>query len=85
MVINREMSKARYLQAIARSPRLTLGMTLPLIEDLLGSPHERIISNQNAEKEQLWIYNLNEKKLQLSFATIIMKNTKVLKTKINQL
>ena len=67
MIIDHKMSEARYLQAIARSPRLTIGMTLPLIEDLLGAPHEKIISEENAKKEQLWIYYLNEKQLQLSF------------------
>ena len=47
-------------------------MTLPLIEDLLGAPHEKIISEENAKKEQLWIYYLNEKQLQLSFKDFIL-------------
>ena len=50
IIINHKMSQARYLQAIARSPRLTIGMTLPLIEELLGSPHERVISDKMMEK-----------------------------------
>ena len=72
MIIDHKMSEARYLQAIARSPRLTIGMTLPLIEDLLGAPHEKIISEKNAKEEQLWIYYLNEKQLQLSFKDFIL-------------
>ena len=72
MIIDNEMSKARYLQAVARSPRLTIGMSLPLIEDLLGSPHDKIISNQSLDKEQLWIYNLNDRQLQLSFKDFIL-------------
>ena len=72
MIIDHKMSEARYLQAIARSPRLTIGMTLPLIEDLLGAPHEKIISEKNAKGEQLWIYYLNEKQLQLSFKDFIL-------------
>ena len=72
MIIDHKMSEARYLQAIARSPRLTIGMTLPLIEDLLGAPHEKIISEKNAKEEQLWIYYLNEKQLQLSFKNFIL-------------
>ena len=72
MIIDHKMSEARYLQAIARSPRLTIGMTLPLIEDLLGAPHEKIISEKNPKEEQLWIYYLNEKQLQLSFKDFIL-------------
>ena len=72
MIIDHKMSEARHLQAIARAPRLTIGMTLPLIEDLLGAPHEKIISEENAKKEQLWIYYLNEKQLQLSFKDFIL-------------
>jgi hypothetical protein len=72
MIIDYKMSEARYLQAIARSPRLTIGMTLPLIEDLLGAPHEKIISEKNEKEEQLWIYYLNEKQLQLSFKNFIL-------------
>ena len=66
------MSQARYLQAIARSPRLTIGMTLPIIEELLGPPHGRVMSDIAMEKQQLWIYNLNDKKLQLSFKDFIL-------------
>ena len=72
ILIDHEMVKARYLQALARSPRLTIGMTLPLIEDLLGDPHEKIISNQITKEEQLWIYYLNENQLQLSFKDYIL-------------
>ena len=72
ILIDHEMSRARYLQVIARSPRLTIGMTLPLIEDLLGAPHDKIISDKNEMTEQLWIYNLNGKQLQLSFKDFIL-------------
>ncbi len=72
IIKNKKMSQARYLQAIARSPRLTIGMTLPLIEELLGSPHERVISDKTMEKQQLWIYNLKDKKLHLSFKNFIL-------------
>ena len=71
-IINHKMSQARYLQAIARSPRLTIGMTLPLIKELLGSPHEIVISDKNMEQQQLWIYVLREKKLHLSFKDFIL-------------
>ena len=72
MIIDYEMSKARYLQAIARSPRLTIGMTLPLIEELLGKPHEIITSKATNQREQLWVYFLKDKKLELSFKDFIL-------------
>ena len=72
IIIDYEMSKARYLQAVARSPRLTIGMSLSLIEDLLGPPHDKVISNQSLDKEQLWIYYLNDRQLQLSFKDFIL-------------
>ena len=72
MIIDYEMSKARHLQAIARSPRLTIGMTLPLIEELLGKPHEIITSKITNQKEQLWVYFLRDKKLELTFKDFIL-------------
>ena len=72
IIIDHKMSQARYLQAIARSPRLTVGMTLPLVEELLGSPHDMVVSNKTMEKHQLWIYNLKDKQLQLSFKDFIL-------------
>ena len=72
IIINQKMSQARYLQAIARSSRLTIGMTLPLIEELLGTPHEIVISDKKKEKQQLWIYNLKDKQLHLSFKDFIL-------------
>tara|TARA_B100000579_G_scaffold326900_1_gene276810 strand:+ start:23 stop:1462 length:1440 start_codon:yes stop_codon:yes gene_type:complete len=72
IIIDHKMSQARYLQAIARSPRLTIGMTLPLVEELLGSPHDMVVSNKTMEKHQLWIYNLKDKQLQLSFKDFIL-------------
>ena len=72
IIIDYKMSQARYLQAIARSPRLTIGMTLPLIEELLGPPHGRVMSDKAMEKQQLWIYNLMDKQLHLSFKDFIL-------------
>ncbi len=72
IIIDKKMAQARYLQAIARSPRLTIGMALPLVEELLGSPHETVISDRNMEKQQLWIYNLKDKQLHLSFKEFIL-------------
>ncbi len=72
IIIDYEMSKARYLQAIARSPRLTIGMNLPLIEELLGKPHEIIISKITNQKEQIWVYFLRDKRLELSFKDFIL-------------
>ena len=46
IIINHKMSQARYLQAVARSPRLTIGMTLPLIEELLGVHMRKVISDK---------------------------------------
>ena len=66
------MSRARYLQAVARSPRLTIGMSLPLIEDLLGAPHDKTISKPSSKNEQLWVYYLNDRQLQLSFKDFIL-------------
>ena len=71
-IIDYEMSKARYLQAIARSPRLTIGMTLPLIEELLGKPHDIIISKNLNREEQLWVYFLGDGRLELSFKDFIL-------------
>ena len=71
-IINHKMSQARYIQAIARSPRLTIGMTLPIIEELLGSPHDKVISEKSMEKQQLWIYNLKDRQLHLSFKDFIL-------------
>ena len=72
MIIDHEMSKARYVQAIARAPRLTIGMTLPFIEELLGKPHDKVVSNALNQKEQLWIYFLKDKSLELSFKDFIL-------------
>ena len=72
VIISYKMSQARYLQLVARSPKLTIGMTLPLVEELLGAPHEIVISDKNMEKEQLWIYNLKDKQLHFSFKDYIL-------------
>ena len=72
IIIDHKMSQARYLQAIARSPRLTVGMTSPLVEELLGSPHDMVVSDKTMEKHQLWIYNLKDRQLHLSFKDYIL-------------
>ena len=72
LLIDHEMSRARYLQAVARSPRLTIGMSLPLIEDLLGAPHDKTISKPSSKNEELWVYYLNDRQLQLSFKDFIL-------------
>ena len=72
VIISYKMSQARYLQLVARSPKLTIGMTLPLVEELLGAPHEIVISDKNMEQQQLWIYNLKDKQLHFSFKDYIL-------------
>ena len=47
-------------------------MTLPLIEELLGKPHEIITSKATNQKEQLWVYFLKDKKLEFSFKDFIL-------------
>ena len=68
ILIEQKMNLARKGQAIARSEKLKVGQTIPQVQALLGEPHEKIIgSNGTNPEEQLWIYFVNQKSLQLSF------------------
>jgi tetratricopeptide (TPR) repeat protein len=68
ILIEQKMNLARTKQAIARSEKLKIGQTIPQVQALLGEPHEKIIgSNGSNPEEQLWIYFVNQKSLQLSF------------------
>jgi len=62
------MEDGRAIQALARSPRLKIGMTVPQIQELLGEPHEKISrGNDSDHVEELWIYYTKDGTLQLSF------------------
>lgn len=66
--MDNEMKIARNEQALARSPKLKIGLTVPQVQSLMGEPHDMIHINNNAQDEQLWIYNLKSGViLQLSF------------------
>ena len=66
--INERMEEARAIQAVARSPRLKIGMTVPQIQELLGEPHEKISRKNDIDHaEELWIYYVKDGTLQLSF------------------
>ena len=68
VLIDNRMEIARLEQTRARSDKLKIGQTLPQVEALLGKPHEQIlISDSSNPGEQLWIYFINQKSLQLSF------------------
>ena len=68
ILIEQKMNLARTKQAIARTEKLKIGQTIPQVQALLGEPHEKIIgSNGSNPEEQLWIYFVNQKSLQLSF------------------
>jgi len=68
ILIEQKMNLARKEQTIARSEKLKVGQTIPQVQALLGEPHEKIIgSNGTNPEEQLWIYFVNQKSLQLSF------------------
>ena len=41
-------------------------------EELRGEPHEIIAAKTTNQKEQLWVYFLNDKKLELSFKDFIL-------------
>ena len=71
--IEERMNLAREKQALARSERLELGMTLPQIQELMGDPHEKVIGgNGENPNEQLWIYFVDKKTLQLSFQDYLL-------------
>ena len=58
---------------IARSKKLSIGQTLPEVEALLGMPHEKILGNNGTnQEEQLWIYFMDKRSLQLSFQNFLL-------------
>jgi len=68
ILVEQKMNLARSRQAIARTEKLKIGQTIPQVQALLGEPHDKIIgSNGSNPEEQLWIYFVNQKSLQLSF------------------
>ena len=67
-LIEKRMNIGRRELILARSKKLEIGQTLPEVEDLLGEPHEKILgSNGKDSEQQLWIYFMDQKSLQLSF------------------
>ena len=67
-VQEQSMEFARLEQTRARSDKLKIGQTLPQVEALLGKPHEQILTSDSSNAgEQLWIYFIKQKSLQLSF------------------
>ena len=71
--VEERMKAARKKQVLARSEHLELGMTTPQIEHLLGAPHEKLIdTNDGKTNNQLWIYFLDKRTLQLSFQDFLL-------------
>ena len=72
-LIDRRMNLGRSELDIARSKKLSIGQTLPEVEELLGAPHEKILGNNGTDQEeQLWIYFVNQRSLQLSFQNFLL-------------
>ena len=72
-LIDRRMEFGRLELDIARSKKLNIGQTLPEVEALLGMPHEKILGNNGTnQEEQLWIYFMDKKSLQLSFQNFLL-------------
>ena len=68
VIIDNRMEIARLEQTRARSDKLKIGQTLPQVEALLGKPHDQILTSDGSNSgEQLWIYFIKQKSLQLSF------------------
>ena len=68
ILIDYKMNIARAKKLRARSDKLTLGQTIPQVQELLGEPHEKILGNNgNDPEKQLWIYFVNQKSIHLSF------------------
>ena len=71
--IDSRMEDGRDIQALARSPRLEIGMTVPQIQELLGEPHEKVLREKGIDSsEQLWIYYIKDGTLQLSFQDYLL-------------
>ena len=72
-LIDKRMEFSRLELDIARSKKLNIGQTLPEVEALLGMPHEKILGNNGTnQEEQLWIYFMDKKSLQLSFQNFLL-------------
>ena len=72
-LIDKRMEFGRLKLDIARSKKLNIGQTLPEVEALLGMPHEKILGNNGTnQEEQLWIYFMDKKSLQLSFQNFLL-------------
>ena len=72
-LIDKRMEFGRLELDIARSKKLNIGQTLPEVEALLGMPHEKILGNNGTnQEEQLWIYFMDKKSLQLSFQNFLL-------------
>ena len=68
ILIDQKMNQGRLELMRARSDRLEIGLTVPEVEDLLGPPHEKILGNNGKDHDQqLWIYFMGQRSLQLSF------------------
>ena len=71
--IDSRMEDGRDIQALARSSRLEIGMTVPQIQELLGEPHEKVLRENDIDSfEQLWIYYIKDGTLQLSFQDYLL-------------
>tara|TARA_S200000501_G_scaffold67635_3_gene59185 strand:+ start:940 stop:2790 length:1851 start_codon:yes stop_codon:yes gene_type:complete len=71
--VEERMNVARKKQTLARSERLELGMSISQIEDLMGKPHEKLVNaNYGKINNQLWIYFVSKKTLQLSFQDFLL-------------
>jgi outer membrane protein assembly factor BamE (lipoprotein component of BamABCDE complex) len=73
LIINKKMESARSIIQKGKEEKLKVGQTIPQVQNLLGEPHEKIISRNGQNfKEQLWIYFMNEKSLNLTFIDFIL-------------
>ena len=68
ILMDYKMDQARLEQFRARADKLSIGQTIPQVQELLGEPHEKILGNNGSDpKRQLWIYFFNQKSIHLSF------------------
>ncbi len=72
--IERRMERERKAMEIVKRKKLTVGMTVPEVQDILGEPGEIVRkTTPKGEDSQLWIYRLkNGRTLQLSFREFIL-------------
>jgi len=68
LLIDKKMNIGRIKQEVAHSEKLKIGQTVPQVQELLGEPHEKIFRGEGENtKEQLWVYFMLNKTLQLTF------------------